>query len=57
MKIAVIGVGYVGLVTGACFADVGNDVLCIDIDPDKIERLKRRDSYTRTGIRCYCEAQ
>ncbi len=42
-KVAVIGTGYVGLVTGACLADVGNDVLCIDVDPAKIERMKRGD--------------
>jgi UDPglucose 6-dehydrogenase len=41
MKIAVIGTGYVGLVTGTCFADSGNDVTCIDIDREKIDRLKR----------------
>jgi UDPglucose 6-dehydrogenase len=41
MKIAVIGTGYVGLVTGACFADSGNDVTCVDIDPSKIDRLNR----------------
>jgi UDPglucose 6-dehydrogenase len=41
MKLTVIGTGYVGLVTGACLADVGNDVLCIDVDAGKIERLKR----------------
>jgi UDPglucose 6-dehydrogenase len=40
MKITVIGTGYVGLVTGACLADVGNDVLCVDLDATKIERLR-----------------
>ncbi len=41
MRIAVIGTGYVGLVTGTCFADSGNDVVCVDIDHDKIGRLNR----------------
>jgi UDPglucose 6-dehydrogenase len=41
MRIAVVGTGYVGLVTGSCLADSGNDVTCIDIDRDKIERLAR----------------
>jgi UDPglucose 6-dehydrogenase len=41
MHVSVIGAGYVGLVTAACLADVGNDVLCIDIDSEKIERLRR----------------
>lgn len=41
MKIAVIGTGYVGLVAGACFADTGNTVYCVDKDPSKIEMLKR----------------
>jgi UDPglucose 6-dehydrogenase len=40
MKLSVIGTGYVGLVTGACLADVGNDVLCIDVDENKIKRLR-----------------
>ena len=40
MKLTVVGTGYVGLVTGACLADVGNHVLCIDIDPKKIDTLK-----------------
>ncbi|MDO8349845.1 MAG: UDP-glucose/GDP-mannose dehydrogenase family protein [Gallionella sp.] len=39
MKITVIGSGYVGLVSGACLADLGNDVMCLDIDPRKIELL------------------
>jgi UDPglucose 6-dehydrogenase len=40
-RIAVVGVGYVGLVTGACFADLGNNVTCIDIDENRIADLKR----------------
>lgn len=40
MHISVIGVGYVGLVTGACFAETGNDVVCMDIDEKKIARLR-----------------
>lgn len=40
MKITVIGTGYVGLVTGTCLAEVGNEVLCLDLDPKKIEILK-----------------
>ena len=43
MKIAMIGTGYVGLVTGTCLADSGNDVTCVDIDQDKIERLEHGD--------------
>jgi UDPglucose 6-dehydrogenase len=40
MKIAVVGVGYVGLVTGTCFAEMGNDVFCVDVDKDKIRQLE-----------------
>ncbi len=39
MKITVFGSGYVGLVTGACLADVGHSVVCVDVDKGKIERL------------------
>ena len=39
MKIAVVGTGYVGLVSGTCFAETGNDVICIDIDQSKVDRL------------------
>lgn len=40
MNIAVIGTGYVGLVTGTCFAETGNDVVCVDIDKDKVTRMQ-----------------
>ena len=40
MKISIVGTGYVGLVTGACLADAGNDVLCLDLDESKIKILK-----------------
>src|SRR5271167_35454 len=40
MNIAVVGTGYVGLVSGTCFAESGNEVICVDIDGDRVERLK-----------------
>ena len=58
-RIAVIGTGYVGLTTGACFAHIGHDVICADIDEDKVERLRRGeipileaglDNLVREGI-------
>lgn len=41
MKIAVIGTGYVGLVTGTCLAETGNDVICVDIDAEKVEKMRQ----------------
>ena len=41
MKIAVVGTGYVGLVTGTCFAETGNSVTCVDIDANKVARLQK----------------
>ena len=40
MRVTIFGSGYVGLVAGACFADFGNDVLCVDVDASKVEKLK-----------------
>ncbi|HET9447012.1 MAG TPA: UDP-glucose/GDP-mannose dehydrogenase family protein [Steroidobacteraceae bacterium] len=44
MRLTIFGSGYVGLVTGACFAEVGNNVLCVDVDERKVEMLKRGES-------------
>src|SRR5215210_2853405 len=43
MQVAVIGSGYVGLVAGACLAETGNDVTCVDVNADKIARLQRNE--------------
>src|ERR1051325_89230 len=40
MKLAVVGTGYVGLVAGVCFAEAGNDVMCVDVDEAKLSRLR-----------------
>ena len=44
MRIAVIGTGYVGLVAGTCFAETGNEVICVDIDEEKVKMLKQGES-------------
>ena len=57
MRITIFGTGYVGLVAGACFADVGTDVLCVDVDEEKIDirrfrkSIVKRFSSTRLEIR------
>src|SRR5206468_12132596 len=44
MRVTIFGSGYVGLVTGACLADAGNHVICVDVDAAKIERLNRGEA-------------
>ena len=51
MKIAVIGTGYVGLVTGTCLAETGNTVTCVDIDEQKVHKLKNEK------IPCSCRSR
>ena len=41
MKVAVAGTGYVGLVTAVCFAEIGHDVVCVDVDSKKIDTLQK----------------
>jgi UDPglucose 6-dehydrogenase len=50
MRIAMIGTGYVGLVSGACFADFGHQVTCVDKDAGKIEALREAKSRFRAGL-------
>ena len=42
MKISVVGTGYVGLVTGTCLAETGNEVVCVDIDEQKVRKMQAR---------------
>ena len=56
MRLAVLGTGYVGLVAGACFADFGNDVVCVDIDAEKVARLGRGICpSTSPGSKSWCK--
>ena len=58
MRIAMIGTGYVGLVSGACFADFGHDVICVDKDEAKIDGLQGRpDADLGAGARCSGQGQ
>ncbi|HSR16926.1 MAG TPA: UDP-glucose 6-dehydrogenase, partial [Ignavibacteriaceae bacterium] len=41
MNISIVGTGYVGLVTGTCFAETGNNVICVDVDKEKLEKLQK----------------
>jgi UDPglucose 6-dehydrogenase len=45
MKVAVVGTGYVGLVSGACLAEVGHEVTCVDLDPDKVAAIERGEAF------------
>ena len=51
MDISIIGSGYVGLVTGACFADVGHNVICVDNDPRRVETLQADKEIGRASCR------
>jgi UDP-glucose 6-dehydrogenase len=50
MKIAIVGSGYVGLVTGACFAQVGHQVICVDNDERKVEMLRSGDVRNSVAV-------
>ncbi len=44
MRVSIVGTGYVGLVTGACLAEKGHQVRCVDIDPDRVTALNRAEA-------------
>lgn len=50
MKITVVGTGYVGLVTGTCFAETGNKVTCVDIDKSKVEKLSAGQNCLKSSL-------
>ena len=50
MRVSIFGTGYVGLVTGACLAEVGNEVVCVDIDAGKVAALRRGEVISRTAL-------
>lgn len=51
MNIAIVGTGYVGLVSGACFSEMGIDITCVDIDENKITRLLNDETIISIQIR------
>ena len=53
MKLCMIGTGYVGLVSGVCFSDLGNDVICVDRDLNKIQNLKKKFYLIKSIIGFY----
>ena len=56
MKLGVIGTGYVGLVTGTCFAEMGNDVICVDVDAQKVAQLRAgRITIFEPGLEIFFE--
>ena len=58
MKVSIVGTGYVGLVTGACLAERGHDVICVDVDPRKVEMINSGTSADSRGgpARAACSA-
>ena len=50
MRITMVGAGYVGLVTGTCLANRGHEVVCLDIDPSKIDRLRRQRATAEVAL-------